>query len=80
MENRRKYAIAARVPIYGTKDAGRQFYKKFRQVATAAGLVECRTYKSLYYLTVDGDLKALLGAHVDDLLYFGRVKKVMKKQ
>ena len=28
IENSKKYAIAARVPIYGTKDAGRQFLQK----------------------------------------------------
>ncbi len=36
----RKAAIAARVPIYGTKVAGRQLYKKFRKVAISEGLCE----------------------------------------
>ena len=69
MDNSKKYAIAARVPIYGTQDAGRQFYKKFRKVATTAGWTECRSLKSFYYLQVDGDLKVILAAHVDDLIW-----------
>ena len=69
MPERKDIAIAARVPIYGTKDAGRQFYKKFRKTAIAAGFTECKSLGSLYYFEVDGQLKALLGAHVDDLMW-----------
>ena len=38
-------------------------------MATTDGLTECRSLKSFYYLLVDGDLKVLLVAHADDLIW-----------
>ena len=68
-----KYAVAARLPIYGTKDAGRQFYKKFRYVATSeVKLKECRKLKSLYSYAEDGDIQFMLAAHVDDLMWVAK--------
>jgi len=49
-------AIAARVPIYGTKDAGRMFYKKVREVALDAGFSECKYMRGLYFYQEDGDI------------------------
>ena len=69
MDKDKKVAIAARLPIYGTKDAGRRFYKKFRHVAVKCGLTECKQLKSLYFMQEDGDIKVMLGAHVDDLMW-----------
>ena len=40
--------ILARVPIYGTKDAGRQFWKKLRQEIINSGLKENRLMKAFY--------------------------------
>ena len=40
--------LDANVPIYGTGDAGRKFYKGFRTEALAAGLRECRLARSCY--------------------------------
>jgi len=62
-------AIAANKPIYGTKDAGRRFYKTFRRIALEQGLKGSRFMKSLYYLTVDGKVMVMMAAHVDDLLW-----------
>ena len=44
-----------------------------------------RTYKSLYYITVDGDVKVILAAHVDDLMwaceegYEEQVQKILNR-
>ena len=63
------YMIAANVPIYGTGDAGRKFYKGFRAQALRAGLRECKLARSAYVFVVDGKIKVFMGAHVDDLLW-----------
>ena len=57
-------------PVYGTKDAGRMFYKTFRRRALECGLTECRLCRSLYtYHDKSGRLVILAGAHVDDVLW-----------
>ena len=56
-------------PVYGTKDAGRSFYKTLRRVAVAAGLQESRLCRSLYAYRKDGRVVLLLGAHVDDIIW-----------
>ena len=63
----KKTAIAARVPIYGTKDAVRKFWKMFRSCAEQVGFKECPHMKSLYYYAVEGELKVLMPTHVDDV-------------
>ena len=55
--------------MYGTGDAGRRFYKSFRDKALGAGLVENCIMKSLYSYSLNGEIKVILAAHVDDLLY-----------
>ena len=63
-------AIAMNKPVYGTKDAGRMFYKTFRRRALECGLTECRLCRSLYtYHDKSGRLVILAGAHVDDVLW-----------
>ena len=52
--------ILARVPIYGTSDAGRKFWQKFRTVITGAGFRENNIAKALYVLEKDGDIKGIL--------------------
>ena len=64
-----KYAIASNLPVYGTGDAGRRFYKAFRAEAIKSGLTECKLMRSLYAFSRDGKIEVLLAAHVDDLLY-----------
>ena len=49
-------------PVYGTKDAGRLFYKSFRRRAVALGLTEMRLCRSLYaFYDSEGTLKLLMG-------------------
>ena len=68
-EGDEKYAFAANKPVYGTGDAGRRFYKAFREAAIGAGLKENEVMKALYAYSLDGDTKVICGTRVDDLLY-----------
>ena len=61
--------ILARVPIYGTSDAGRKFWQKFRTVITESGFRENKIAQALYILEEDGDIKGMLITHVDDLCW-----------
>ena len=62
--------LMARVPIYGTRDAGRQFWKRLRKVMIDAGFRENRIMIATYsYSDEKGDIKAIVGSHVDDLLW-----------
>ena len=61
--------LLARVPVYGTQDAGRGFWKKFRRTLIAGGVRENRVFSAVYTLTVDGQLRGIAATHVDDLLY-----------
>lgn len=78
-------AILARVPIYGTKDAGRRFWKRLREVIRSSGLKPNRQIKALYSFEVDGDVKCMLATHVDDLLWSAKpgyeylMEKVLKE-
>ena len=64
-----KVRILARVPVYGTKDAGRKFWKRLRQVFIEQGLRENHDMRALYsYTNQDGELVAMCGTHVDDLI------------
>jgi len=65
-----KIAIVANKPIYGTPDAGRGFYKKVRRLAKESKLTECPMFLSVYTYQVDGDIKVMMGAHVDDILWW----------
>ena len=64
-----KIAIAANKPIYGTADAGRQLYKRVRKIAHQVGMTECKSLPAVYSYQVDGDIKILMGTHVDDVLW-----------
>ena len=67
----RKHRLKANVPIYGTRDAGRGFWKKLRHVLVeVAGLKENFILKACYhYVDKAGKLAAVLGSIVDDLLF-----------
>jgi len=61
--------LLANVPIYGTKAAGRGLYFRVRDLVLTAGLQENFIYAALYSYSIDGEIKILLGTHVDDMLY-----------
>ena len=66
--------IIARVPIYGTQDAGRGFWKKARHEIIAAGLRENQIVRCFYHLTVPDDegiprAVVVLITHVDDYMW-----------
>ena len=69
-EGNGRYALAMHKPIYGTKDAGRRFYKTFRRRAIEEGLLECRLCRSMYVLRdKNGRIALMAGAHVDDIMW-----------
>ena len=76
--------IVARAPIYGTRDAGRRFWKKLKEVVTKTGLKQSSLCPALFTYSEDGDIKVMLGSHVDDLLFAckpgfeGYVSKIQK--
>ena len=62
--------ILARVPVYGTKDVGRKFWKELRQAFVDAGLKENQVMKALYsFCDSNGELRIMFGTHVDDLIW-----------
>ena len=63
--------LVARVPVYGTKDAGRGFWLKLEAVVVGShdNFRQNRILPAFFQLEVDGDLKALLCSHVDDLVW-----------
>eukprot|EP00959_Pyramimonas_sp_CCMP1952_P462663 9483629-Pyramimonas_sp.AAC.1 len=54
--------------IYGTRDAGRQWYLHARKIFKGHGLFESKLEKGLYYFYDDEGLAAMIHAHVDDFL------------
>ena len=61
--------FVARVPIYGTCDAGRGFLKKLRHDILSTGLKENAVIRALYIYQEDGEPKSMLATHVDDMLW-----------
>ena len=61
--------MLARVPIYGTKDAGRRFWLKLRGTITNIGLTQNSQCPALFTYSEDGDVKLMMGTHVDDILF-----------
>ena len=62
--------ILARVPIYGTPDAGRFFWKQFKETIEDATFKENTTLRALYgCVDRTGNIQALLGTHVDDMMW-----------
>ena len=58
-----------RVPIYGTCDADRGFWKKLRHDILSTGLKENAVIRALYVYQEDGEAKSMLATHVDDMLW-----------
>ena len=61
--------IAARVPIYGTKDAGRGFWLRLKEVVTEQGCVLNMILPTMFTLREKGKIVSALSSNVDDLLY-----------
>ena len=61
--------ILARVPIYGTQDAGRKFWQRFSTVIKENGFLPNKFAPAMYSLSADGDIKGILITHVDDLCW-----------
>ena len=63
-------ALIARMPVYGTRDAGRGLWKKIRQRFKAHGLRENRIMPALFSLSNDkNEITCMIGTHVDDILW-----------
>ena len=61
--------MAARVPIDGTKDAGRGFWLKLKDVVTKAGFELHQIITSSFALTNPaGEIVAMMSSNVDDIL------------
>ena len=77
--------ILARVPIYGTADAGRKFWKRFKREIGNADFRESRIARALYVLEKEGYVAGMLLTHVDDMLwavdpkYDGNVEQILKE-
>ena len=63
--------ILARVPIYGTPDAGRFFWKQFKEVIAKEGFRENDILKAFYCLTApsDGQLICVLGTQGGGMMW-----------
>ena len=59
----------ARASIYGTRDAGRRWWERLREVLVEAGWIESNLEKCFFrFYNKNGKLAGLLISHVDDLL------------
>ena len=62
--------LMARVPVYGTHDAGRKFWKRLRKYLEGKGLQENFIFCALYtFRDETGEPVLMLGSHVDDLIW-----------
>ena len=61
--------LAARVPIYGTKDAGRGFWLRLKEVAIDNGYILNKILPTMFSLRVHGKIVGVMSSNVDDLLY-----------
>ena len=62
--------LMCRVPVYGTKDAGRGFYLRMNAEILARGFVASQICPATYFLFgKDQHLAAMMCTHVDDLLF-----------
>ena len=62
--------IAARVPIYGTKDAGRGFWFQLKEVVISKGYKLNKILGTMFTLRdKDGHIVSVMSSNVDDLLY-----------
>ena len=61
--------LAARVPIYGTKDAGRGFWLRLKEVVIEHGYALNRILPTMFTLRDKDKIVAVMSSNVDDLLY-----------
>ena len=61
--------------IYGTKDAGRAWWKKLYKTLRYYNWIMSRLEHALFFLVVDGKLCGILITHVDDLFCAGEGKQ-----
>ena len=61
--------FVSRVPIFGTCDAGRGFWKNQRHDIPSTGLKENAVIRALYIYQEDGEPKSMLATHVYDMLW-----------
>ena len=67
--------MIARVPVYGTTEAGRNLYLRTAESSREFGLRESQILSALYFLTDDSrSLCAALCTHVDDFFWAARGK------
>jgi hypothetical protein len=57
------------VPMYGTKGAGRGFWRQLREDILATGLRENTSMKALYHEQVDVKVRFMLATRIDDMLW-----------
>jgi hypothetical protein len=62
-------AMICRVPIYGQTDAGRSLWMRLKSEALKIGWTQSSIYPALFYFQKEGKCRALLGTHVDDMLW-----------
>ncbi|CAJ1448790.1 unnamed protein product, partial [Effrenium voratum] len=78
--------MRARGSIYGTKDAGRAWWKKLIRSLSAQGWRRSRIESALLFLYVENSLQGIMITHVDDLFAAGEGKaydeslKVLEKE
>eukprot|EP00435_Cladocopium_sp_Y103_P025044 s387_g6.t1 len=63
--------LRAKGSIYGTKDAGRSWWKKLFKTLKAHGWIMSKLEPALFYLVVEGKLRGILITHADDLFCAG---------
>ena len=61
--------IAARVPIYGTADAGRGFWTRLREVVLSKGYALNQILPTMFALRSEGKIVGVMSSNVDDLLH-----------
>ena len=59
--------LLAQVPIYGTTDAGRAFWKKLRATLDISGCKENMILHALYAYTRNNEIMVMTSGHVDAL-------------
>ena len=63
--------LRAKGSIYGTKDAGRAWWKKLYRILVSHGWKMSKIEPALFYLVIKGKLCGILITHVDDLFCAG---------
>lgn len=62
-------ALVCRVPIYGQQDAGRGLWLRIQKETKDLGWQQSTTFPAMFFVTEGGKVRAMLGTHVDDMLW-----------